>query len=56
MLEVRGLHQIAIAERLGCDLFRLTERSSRVGVVADYQYWRASTVQRSLRGSGENWP
>ena len=34
--EVRGLQQISVAERLGYELFRFTERSKWVGAVADY--------------------
>ena len=52
---VRGLHQIAVAEDLGCHLFGFAERSSRVVVVADYQYRQAATVERSLKRFGANW-
>ena len=55
VLEVRGLHQVAVAEDLGCDLFGFAERSSRVVAVADYQYRQASAVVRSSTGSGANW-
>ena len=52
VLVVRGLHQVAVAERLGCDLFGFDERSGRVVVVADYQYRQASAVVRSLNRFG----
>ena len=52
VLVVRGLHQIAVAERLGREIFGFKERSKRVVVVADYQYRYASTIGRLLNGWG----
>jgi len=50
--EVRGLQQVAVAKYLGYQLFGLAEGSERVGVVADYQYWHASTVEGAIEGVG----